>query len=354
MSLVHFPYAAVDWAGSQVASLTHIHVSDYPPPADDLTYFNALVALGYRHLAISNYYPSGYEHSYPLTNLTGVTTVPDDVIGCPNAEHHSFINSPAHFAGVGCLLITGDTESGYGGAWQSFFDEAAANMQYEDGGGFIINHPTISPLTHVQVAQYLDHSPLVLGIEVYSNLVSWDPDYNSDGYALEHWHRALVSGRRCYGIASSDHWLESSGHPEETMGANRLLVPSSYAAATREEREHLCLQAYRRGEWYAAVSFDSPVLTGMTADEDEITVTFADSCDITFVWARIGDPSPRTTDTVTGTTATYTVRGDEVYVRAVGRTSDTEVSMTQPVMYRTREQVKAVETQMAAAVLFGG
>src|SRR5690606_24351172 len=113
-----------------------------------------------------------------------------------------------------------------------------------------INHPMlVSYPGDAKAMQMLDHNPLVLGIEIYNGFAAWRDTFDTDGFALRQWHNILVTGRRCYGFAVPDHWLESAGHPEVPAGANRLLVPSGYQAASRAQREHLCLKAYRNGEW---------------------------------------------------------------------------------------------------------
>lgn len=338
-ALTNNPYAAVDWAGSQVASTTHSHVFEPTTTGvTELQYFDELVAAGYRHLAISNYNPSDPASSYPLTNLNGVVSVPADVIGCPNAEHYGFTGNNGHLGAPGCLLATGTSApSGYVGSWKSWADLAVANMQHSDGGGFTINHPGISAYVGDSVAmEMLDYSPLFLGIEIYDFFTDWSPDYGAfDGLALETWHRLLVTGRRCWGFAVPDHWKESNGHPAVPKGANRLLVPSSYTVADRPTREHLCLQAYRNGQWYCVLSLpDSPVLSNVAVSATQVTVTFASACDITFFYGKFGDTAARSTATVNGTSATFNLAGDEIYVRAEGQGATQYArSFTQPIMF---------------------
>src|SRR5690606_37316871 len=129
-----------------------------------------------------------------------------DIIGCPNAEYHSMTNAQGHFGGIGCELVC--DPGGWGGTWQSWLDAAESALKWPDKGGFIINHPwhnnTIRPAFPTMLAM-LDHTPAVLGIEIYNHMLEhW---YTQPlGWALDVWHDILVTGRRCYGSASLDHW----------------------------------------------------------------------------------------------------------------------------------------------------
>jgi hypothetical protein len=160
----------------------------------------------------------------------------------------------------------------------------------------------------------------------------------STPWTLGEWHRILATGRRCWGFAALDHW-DASAPP--ALGRNILLVPSAYRMMSRWEREVACAQAYREGRWYMALASDSPRLESMTATSKEVSVEFAEPCQITFAFTRPGDAAPTTTPPVTGTTATYTLTGDEVYVRAEGHLTAERHTLTQPIIYRTPEEVSA-------------
>jgi hypothetical protein len=327
------PYATVDWSGSQVPGLSHAHGAD----KNDL---EAMVADGYRCLGFSNYRPSDPSRAYPLTNMTGVTEadVAADVIGIPNAEIFGFADANGLESGFGSMLITGaddtgdiETDVGYNGPWRSFVDEWTAELLYANAGGISLNHPHLSFAGVPMAKQWLDYSPYVLGIEIFNHLGDWF--YDGRGWALDIWHELLVTGRRCYGFGAPDH-TDVEGAPETRHGSNRLLVPSAYATMTRSQREQACLEAYYNGQWYVAIAGTSPELAGVAVDGSSVSVEFAESCDIKFVYALPGDAAARESATTTGTSAAYTLRGDEVYVRAVGTGSGTdEISLTQPVMF---------------------
>jgi hypothetical protein len=329
------PYAAVEWDGAQVAGLSHAH-------GTALADYEDMVANGYQCLGFSNYYPSDPSRAYPLTNMTGVTSVPAGVIGAPNAEHHSFTDASGHVSALGSLFASGSSAeesppdgTGYGGPWRDFISDYAAELVYPNGGGISLNHPHLSFAGTVTAKEMLDYSPLVLGIEIYNHLAEWN--YDGKGWALDVWHDILVSGRQCYGFGAPDHAEDSADLPPARQGFNRLLVPASYATMTRTEREQACMEAYRDGRWYVAIAESSPVLTGLEASTDGITVTFAESCDITFAYAMPGDTTYTTTEAVTGTTATYVLQGGEVYVRAVGTGAGAdEIALTQAVLFNAR------------------
>lgn len=321
------PYSTVNFGTCiEVAGLGHSHCADAPEYA-------ALVAAGYRHLAISHYRASDPARSYPLTNLSGVSSgdVTADIIGGPNAEHFDFTGGAVgHYNAYGSEFVSGTASTGYGGPWNSFADEALAELLYPNGGGIVWNHPALGGTISEFFKSYLDYDDRVLGLEVYNHLAEWY--FSGEGWALGQWHKMMVTGRRCFGFFTLDHWYNVPGHPD-AAGVNRLLVPAAYSGQTRTEREQALMEAYREGRFYGCVDFDSPTLVDFTADATEVTVEFDASCDITFVWARKNDPSARTSAITTGTTATFALSGDEVYVRAVGQTSATSISMTQAVMF---------------------
>ncbi len=95
------PYSGVEWGNhTYLHSMSHQHQGQNDSSRD------VFYAMGYRHFAFSNYYPSA------------PTPVPDaylrthpDVIGAPNAEQHSFVDSGLHFNGLGSRLSTGHGSS---------------------------------------------------------------------------------------------------------------------------------------------------------------------------------------------------------------------------------------------------
>ena len=96
--LVENPYADVDWETWQtVDSMSHQHQGQTDASRD------MFYGMGYRHLAFSNYYPSG-----PTPLPVAWVAAHPDALGCPNAEHHAFSDSGMHANGIGSLTVTGD------------------------------------------------------------------------------------------------------------------------------------------------------------------------------------------------------------------------------------------------------
>lgn len=92
------PYADVDWDRCEyLHSMSHQHQGQTDASRD------LFRAMGYRHFAFSNYYPSAPTYPLPPDYLAAHP----DVIGAPNAEQHSFPDASIHFNSLGSLLATG-------------------------------------------------------------------------------------------------------------------------------------------------------------------------------------------------------------------------------------------------------
>ncbi|MDI1312124.1 hypothetical protein [Prosthecobacter sp.] len=95
---LHDPYADVDWAKCDfLHSMSHQHTGQTEASRDEF------YAMGYRHLAFSNYYPSAPTYPLPQAYLAKHP----DVIGAPNAEQHSMPDASLHFNSLGSRLATG-------------------------------------------------------------------------------------------------------------------------------------------------------------------------------------------------------------------------------------------------------
>ena len=81
------PYADVDWDNCDwLHSMSHQHQGQTDTSRD------VFLGMGYRHFAFSNYYPSA--PTYPLPE--DYRAKHPEVIGAPNAEHHSFTDTGLH------------------------------------------------------------------------------------------------------------------------------------------------------------------------------------------------------------------------------------------------------------------
>lgn len=291
------PYAEVNWSTvRRIPSATHLHATTQAR-LDQIH-----EQMGLRHLPLSNYYPSA--PYYPLEAIRthsfvrqafGVVRdgryqggpidwnqvitdthtgwvrdlppetrrllpmepgarvferIPDSIVVSPNAEHHSFSDTPLHACTPGSLFSSGafdaggrfglrthGYELGVGLPWREAFAKVFEQLLFEDGGGLTINHPTWSELDFHQIRQFLDFDHRVLGIEVYNDACAVAFGDPTLGWAVDLWDRLLASGRRCLGFFSPDKCAK---------GRNVLLVDQF------NERE--CLRAYRRGAFLGSVN----------------------------------------------------------------------------------------------------
>lgn len=135
--------------------------------------------------------------------------------------------------------------------WRDVFREAFEKLQFPEGGGMTLNHPT------GKIADYLpmlDFDPRVLGIEIWNQLTSGFGSsrgfYDHNGAPLLHfyqlWDDILRTGRRCWGFFVKDH--NTFGR-----GRNVLLVPK-LDSRSKSEREATALRAYRKGTFFGSVA----------------------------------------------------------------------------------------------------
>jgi hypothetical protein len=226
---------------------------------------------GVQHFALSNYYPS--EPFSPLSDH--FTDIPDYVIDSPNAEHHNMGVSRLHLNGLGCTLVSGNEKgvSPVGMAslgitnWKSAITAILNTLQYEDGGGITINHPTWTNLKSSVAMAMLDYDNRVLGIEITNEAGMYD----DTAYSYDMWDEILLTGRRCWGFCVPDHGLERNTH---WTGRNILL--------TNDLTGHGCLKAYRDGAFYSKiydsdldldnVSYANGVLSVVALNADKICI----------------------------------------------------------------------------------
>lgn len=134
-------------------------------------------------------------------------------------------------------------------------------LLFPDGGGITINHPAGSA---PRLLEMLDFDPRVLGIEV------WNQHEGFGGPQMRFyrlWDEALHAGRPCFGFFVKDHVYFGRGR-------NVLLV-SNPPTATRLQREHEALRAYRQGRFFG-------LLGALTADESGKIVAPYDKSEFRF------------------------------------------------------------------------
>ena len=382
---MHNPYAGVDWEKVQkIQSASHMHLVGQ-------SHLENAYRYGIRHFPISNYYPSvpyradtrlsdfrlrqwwpairdgkridppidwngvidwqdeleeEYRDQFPFIETEPTyTTIPDDAILSSNAEHHGYSNSNAHICSPGSSFASGTFDVhnnyhlnqhgfpvGFGGTWQEAFEGMIEHLDYPDGGGITVNHPTwFSRFTDEQVFDFLDFDDRVLGIEIYNDY-SWkrdwyqNPDYKKpdepeQGFSLSMWDRILASGRRCWGFCVPDH----SAGGGNWQGRCVLLV--------QDYTEHACLKAYRDGCFYGCLTGEGVSLTGFEASETSLSVSLSGPAEIRLI------VDAEVAQTMTGANAAFDVpqsngSPDVGYVRVEIQDETGERLFLQPVRYR--------------------
>ena len=382
------PYEGVNWQSAiRVPSATHMHIVNQENLDNGYRY-------GVRHFPISNYYPSApydantrlsdfrlrqwwgtvrdgrrldppinwndiitweheleepYRTNFPFAETEPVyTDIPEDVILSHNAEHHGFTNSSAHICSPGSSFASGTFDAnwhyhldrhgfpwGFGGTWQEGFKGMLQGLDYPDGGGITINHPTsLTRFSDDQVFEMLDFDERVLGIEIYNdthghrnwfkNLDDRAPDEPEEiGFSLNPWDRILSTGRRCWGFCVPDHKVEKGGN---WNGRSVLLVS--------EFTEHNCLKAYRQGQFYGCLKDSGLTIRDFTVTDSSISVSTNSTARIKFITGA------GVASTVTGNSATYELGRDNstpevTYVRVEVEDDSGERLFLQPVMWTT-------------------
>lgn len=381
---MHNPYAGVNWERAvRVPSATHMHLGNQKQLENAYQY-------GIRHFPISNHYPSvpydadtrisdfRLRQSWPATrdgqpveppiNWNEViewqdeleepyrsqvpfettdrafTSIPKDAMLSHNAEHHGFSNSQAHICSPGSSFASGtfDVRShfqlnqhgfpvGFGGTWQEAFEGMINGLDYPEGGGITINHPTwFSKFNDDQVKEMLDFDERLLGIEIYNDYSckkNWqeNPDYRSpdepqQGFSLKLWDRILLTSRRCWGFCVPDHSAGSG----DWSGRSLLVVG--------EQSDQACLKAYRDGSFYGCLTGQGPYVTSFEATDTLMSIALTDAAEIRFV------VDAEVAATITGDRATFDVpqkngSPDVVYVRVEIQHASGERLFLQPVRY---------------------
>lgn len=293
------PYNNINWnTVIQIPSVSHVHCTGQAT-------FNRLVNGGIRYAPLSNYHPS--KPWYPLSDYF---TVPEGIIGSPNAEFYNMDIRNFHANGLGSLYE--EPEPNTQKTWKYKFNRILEDMQYEDAGGITLNHPHWTKdqgeeLKNSDLIEMLDYDSRVLGIEFYNATCERLFD---NGWDLNTWDSILLTGRRCWGFCVPDHDAEVSDEGFIWEGRNILLVS--------EFTEYECLKAYREGRFYGAlrnteltfesISYSNGVLSVVTSNADYIDFVVNGSY-----------------NRVNGISATYNVPSNAVYVRVEASNSENTI-----------------------------
>jgi len=319
------PYANVNWGTVQkIVSCSHEH-------CESQAQCNTLTATsGIKHICISNYYPS-----VPLYPIDETYTVPEGCISSPNAEHHSMTIKgtfvPAmHLNGLGSFFESGNPRGvepvGCNGEnCAVIIKQILEQLQYSDGGGVTINHPTWSGLNMGQIKYLLDLDDRVLGLEIFNTDFENQSGENMEAN-IQKWDSALKTGRRCWGFCVADHEGQST---QDWLGRNVLLVNSF--------DEHSCLQAYRNGEFYGQIRNSNLAFTNISFNNGVFSVSTENATKIIIV---IDGHAIE----YNGNEASVSVPSGATYIRAEGR-SATDYIFSNPVMLKTINRRKSNMTR---------
>lgn len=293
------PYNNVDWNNViRVPSVSHVHCNSQ-------TRFDRLVNGGIRHIPLSNYHPS--KPWYPLDDYF---TVPEGIIGSPNAEFYNMDIESFHANGIGSFYE--EPEPNTKNSWKYKFDRILDNMQYDDAGGITLNHPHWTKdaggqLTNKDLLTMLDYDSRVLGIEFYN---ASSERLFEDGWDLDTWDYILQTGRRCWGFCVPDHDAEVDTEGYVWEGRNILLVS--------EFTEYECLKAYREGRFYGALRNTELTFESISYSNGALSVVTSNADYIDFVVNG-------TYNRVNGSSATYNVPSNAVYVRVEASNSENTI-----------------------------
>lgn len=317
------PYANVNWSTVlSIPSVNHAHLNS---TAELQNAYNN----GIRHFAITEYHPS--KTRYPLEDFyfTGDgESLPVDVIGCPNTEisNANGIVSSFHYTHPGSVWDSSLYNEGETFPWRESIDNSLDNLYYPNGGGVIVAHPVWSNLKLNDMTKILDYSEQVLGLEAISHISGISNYADMIKYidkTLAFWDSVIATGRRCFGYFVPDH----SAKIGTWWGRNILLVDQA--------TEQACINAYTNGELYGSLEGQLSYLkfTGITATDTTITVNTDGG---TRIWFYTQKGLAQETK---ANTATYTLKGDETFVRVVALRG-TERIYSQPIMYKDVKTVK--------------
>lgn len=317
MSIIN-PYASVNWNNYEhIMSCSHQHgfTEDH---------LRCILAGGIRHAALSNYFPSN--PTYPLEDF--FETIPDNVIGSPNAEHGYYAeHGLLHTNSLGSFFKSGKPKGEYpagvgGESWRTVFPKIIDQLQYPDAGGITINHPNWSNLDVRMIYEMLDSDDRVLGIEFFNG---GSERGQQNGWDLDTWDTILCTGRRCWGFCVADHDGKREG---EWWGRNILLVPNF--------TEYDCLRAYRIGAFYGQILTSNLTFANISLNDRVLSVSAPNATSVKVV------SNGETKKTVSGTTLTYTVPYDAIYVR-VEATNGEDSIYSQPIMFKERRKTSMLK-----------
>ncbi len=253
-----------------------------------------------------------------MTGLNGVHGAPDKFIVIPGEEVTMTVaDKPVHMNGVAMATFVPPPSA------DTVIEalQRAADGIRRVGGVPHVNHPNFRWAVTPDDLRQVERTNL---LEIYNG----HPQVNNAGGGgvpglEEVWDRLLTSGRLMYGIAVDDaHHFKRPGDPSAS-GPGRGWV---YVRAPALE-PRMISEALDRGNFYASTGVE---LADYTTDANRITLKIRATAWSKYRVQFIGGAG-RVLSEVADSTASYTFKGDEGYVRARVLESNGLVAWTQPV-----------------------
>jgi hypothetical protein len=185
------------------------------------------------------------------------------------------------------------------------------NKVIEAGGVPVLNHPMDPVITTKAFLQVkgLNHLEIVNGgrlEDTPSSEILWDSILS------------VPNGRRVFALASDD-----NHYKEGNVGKGWIMVNAP--ALTKKD----IVESIRKGNFYATTGV---ILKDLSFTGNSIKVTSSSSSDIITFIGKYG----KILKTINGPTGQYTIKADELYVRAKITNSQGKSAWTQPVFTKTK------------------
>lgn len=279
------------------------------------------VVKWYRENRYNFLFLTDHEYVNDVDALNGVYGKPGSFIVLSGQEvTDSFDKKPYHINALGISKVVMPSKlPGAVETLQKNIDEVI-----KAGGVAQVNHPNFGwALTAEHLIKLQNYSLL----EIHNG----HPLVNNKGgggvaSAEEMWDSVLASGRLIFGVADDDsHYFKRIGDPTApTPGQGWIFVRA------RELNSAAILDALRKGDFYASTGVE---LSDYQASNKQIVVTVKEQSSSKYRIQFIGRGGRVLSESLSSP-ATYSIKGDEGYIRTRVFESNGKMAWTQPVMLR--------------------
>ena len=270
-----------------------------------------------------------HTHSYPNSSDADTTHVPAKAVSNYKANGYSFLVFTDHVywwnsSGLSTpdFTVISGSEPGLSGGYKGHFTAVRIKKQitgtgktfqqlindiYADGGVPFLNHPRWAtiPLSASQVINEMKDN--LNHVEIYNGQVD-----SPTTWSATLWDSVLTTGRKIYGVACDD------SHRQSHEGRGWICV---YASSIHQDT---LTEAIRRGDFYASSGI---VLDSIAYASDHLYVKSVNGTSIRFV-----GKGGQLLTTLSASEGSYTITGNEGYVRAEITNSANQMAWTQPIM----------------------